>query len=282
MPRSTLLPLAVLLAVLTTLFTMSSCRKVYDYVREHPDAHDTLCRISTLNFGGLLMGVAYNAKGNPLSLTELNPGKPTPIEELYFRYDRFDRLTDFMYTYAGGPGWDSTHPGDPLLWHKYAYPHPGIISDTLIEYLTGPLNGPSPIAPSGAGISLYKFDAAGKMIATAGTSNLPGQPAPVFAPIAYDARGNRDLSIYTNIVYDNAVNIYRTNKVWQLVFGDYSGNNPILTSSPPTPVNTFGLPTTLPYILSTAPIPQFDIYFPYVSSYNITYACSAPKGPIDY
>ena len=279
------------LFALAVLITLPSCRKVYDFIHDNPDARDTLCRITRLTFSAydpsipqgniLQLGVTYNAKGNPLSLTEINPGKPIYTTELYFRYDRFDRLTDFMYTVAGGPFYDSTRPGDPLLWHKYSYPRPDIIVDTFIEYLTAPLNGPPPIAQPGATIFLYKFNAAGKMIASATTTNLPNQPPPVFNLIAYDARGNRDLSVYTNIVYDNSINPYRTNKVWQLVFGDYSRNSPIFTTSDATPTNQYGLPTRLPYI-TTADVRNFDWYSYYVPYYYIEYACSAPKGPINY
>jgi len=279
-----------ILAACTVLF-FPSCRKAYDLIKDHPDAHETFCRITQLTFGeppgtgGLRLVVAYNAKGNPLSLRKLDPGNISWTPVLYFRYDKFDRLSDFMYTTEGGPGYDSLLAPylDPPIWHKYAYPHPGIIVDTFLAYDTGPLNGPSPIAKPGVLIYIYKFNAEGKMIAVAETSNLPDQPAPVFNAIAYDARGNRDLSIYTNVHYDSTVNVYRTNKVWQLVFKDYSRNNPVYNTSSATPTNPFGLPTRLPYV-TNANVPNFYWYNPtyYPPYYYIDYACAMPKGPIDY
>jgi hypothetical protein len=192
-----------------------------------------------------------------------------------------------MYTIAGGPFFDSTRfpYTTPFLWHKYAYPHPDIIVDTFLEYDTGPLNGPSPIAKPGVTIYIYKFNKDGKMIAAAQTVYLPNQPPPVFNLIAYDARGNMDLSGFTKFRYDSTINVYRTNKVWQLVFRNYSRNNPVFATSPSTPVNQFGLPTRLPYENSPAGIPDFfwygDVHYS-VLYYDIEYACSMPKGPIDY
>jgi hypothetical protein len=283
------------LAAFLMLSITISCRKVYDFIHDHPDAHVSVCHITRIILGELdparpwdvlQMGVTYNAKGNPLSLAELNPGKTIQTPELYFRYDKYGRLSDYMYTVAGGPGYDSaTFPfTHPFIWHKYAYPRPEVVADTMLTYDTGPLNGPSPIAKPGTTVYLYQFNAAGKMIATATTTYLPDQPPPVFQDIAYDARGNRDLSIYTDIRYDSSINPYRTNKVWQLVFQDYSRNCPVYTTSPGTPANPFGLPTRLPFISGSAPVTNFNLYpfNTFIAYYYIEYACSAPKGPIDY
>jgi hypothetical protein len=279
---------ALLLAGCITLLTLPSCRKVYDFVRDHPDAHDTLCRITRLSYGSPdtnhldfstpQFEITYNAKGNPVGILMVDKLTPYYALEQHFRYDRFDRLTDFILNYAGGPD-VITYIPSAIIWHKYAYPRPGIVTDTFLTYTSSPIDGPPPFAQPGQLIYLYKFDAAGKMIATAQTSFLPNQPPPVFSPIAYDARGNKDLSIYTDIVYDNSINIYRTNKVFQFVYQDYSRNNPTRTGISPT--NQFGLPTQLPLIYE-GPVPNFDEYFSFAYTYYIYYACSAPKGPIDY
>jgi len=34
------------------LFATTSCRKVFDFIRDHPDAHDSLCRITKINVTG--------------------------------------------------------------------------------------------------------------------------------------------------------------------------------------------------------------------------------------
>jgi len=97
------------LAAFLMLSTLPSCRKAIDFIHDHPDAQVPFCRITKLTFGDfdparpwdiLQLGVTYNAKGNPLSLAELNPGKPIWTPELYFRYDKFDRLSDFIRPFA--------------------------------------------------------------------------------------------------------------------------------------------------------------------------------------
>jgi len=276
-----------ILLTFLALSTITSCRKVYDYIRDHPDGHDSVCRVirlsfgspdtNHLNYGTPQIGITYNAKGNPVDMDLLNILPPYYALAQHFRYDRFDRLTDYISNYTGGPDPIPYKPS-AVLWHKYGYPRPNIITDTFFTYTSTPWDAPPPNAEPGQTIYVYKFDAAGKMIATAETTNSPNQPPPAFAPIAYDARGNKDLSGY-GVKYDSAVNVYRTNKVWQLVYGDYSRNNPTRTGTSPT--NQFGLPTYLP-MFDLAPVPSFRQYFTYSYDYYIYYACAMPKGPTSY
>jgi|GEM_PF-697078 len=289
----------LLLPAIILLVATSSCRKACDFIHDHPDAHDNICRVTTITFGtfqagisppgSLQVGITYNKKGNPTDMLVLNAWVPFYTTEQHFRYDRFERLTDYIVNGRGGEPTPASGPlrGPSIIWHKYAYPHPDIVADTQLNYTNSPIDGPPPIADEGQLVSLYKFNAAGKMIATAQTFNLPQQPPPTFVPIAYDARGNKDLSIYTKIVYDSAVSVYRTNKVWQFVYQDYSRNNPVYVGAyptfKPTPTNQFGLPTLLP-IIANGPVPRFNIgaSADLGNAYAIEYACSMPKGPVGY
>jgi len=288
--------LSPILLAIVLVASLSSCRKFYDYIEHHPDAQDNACRITRVSVGNpvtLAFDIFYNNKGNPTDMLVLDPLMSFTTTEKHFRYDRWDRLTDFFVNYRlydPGPG-GPIFRGAALIWQKYAYPRPDIISDTVIAYPDPAvfINDPAPIAPPGAQINLYKFNAAGKMIATAQTVNLPHQPPPVFNDIAYDARGNRDLSIYTKVLYDSSICIYRTNKVWQLVFNDYSRNNvvyvnPYFPFQLPTPTNEFGLPTALPYITDNVPVANFGIGSPtYLGdSIHIQYACSIPQRYMKY
>jgi len=274
-----------ILAAIISLSSLSSCRKVYDNIHQHPDVHDTLCRVTQLIYAdnpmgdGLRINITYNAKGDPVLLSQSQLSHLL-TSELRFRYDKYGRLTDYLYG-TGLPPEDSGRIYSPFLWHKYAYPAPDIVADTFITYPTTLYNQPSPIAPPNTAVFLYKFDGEGKMIAIAESSKIPHPPKPVFSPIPYDARGNKDYGPDSRIVYDSAINVYRTNKVWQLVFGDYSRNNPIYKTSLPTPVNAYGLPTRLPYLYAE-PLPTFEYISYYLPYYYIEYACSAPKGPINY
>jgi len=282
------------LAAILMLSTFVSCRKAIDYIRDHPGACDSICRITELTFSAydpsvpqddpLRLGITYNTKGNPLSIRQLNPSRRYITTDVFFRYDKFDRLTDYLYSVGGGYAPDSDRVYSPFIWHKYAYPAHDIITDTVITYPTTLYTEPAPVAPEGSSIHLYKYDASGRMIAFADTYKDPHAPKPEFSRIVYDRRGNKDLSAWQkpNIVYDSTINVYRTNKVWQLIYKDYSQNNPVYKTSLPTPANTFDLPTRLPYTLNGDPIYYFDIYSYYVPYYYITYACSAPKGPVNY
>ena len=269
MSRSSFFPPVFILAAV--LFALPSCRKAYNYIHDHPDAHDTLCRVDQLDFSGFVINISYNAKGNPVNMLFANPNIPASNIEQHFRYDRHDRLTDYYWNFVNNIG--------VLIWHKYAYPRQGIVTDTQLVY-TGYVNDPvSPIAtPENSRIFMYKLDAEGKMIGRTELSDDLPQPPPVFEEITYDARGNL-VYPYHDIQYDDHVNVYRTNKVWQFVYQDYSRNNPYPAGSGYASVNDFGLPLTLP------PVSEI-YYYPfgyYLNVYGtngakVTYACTVPRG----
>ena len=80
-----------------------------------------------------------------------------------------------------------------------------------------------------------------------------------------------------------AINVYRTNKVWQLVFNDYSRNNPVFVTTDfpfqlPTPTNQFGLPIQPPYI-NQGTLSNFGLgASSYLGDhYDIEYACAVPN-----
>ena len=274
------------LAALLILAALPSCRKVYDFIRDHPDAHENFCRVSKLTIRGALGDpdlfiFSYNAKGNPISIVDSVPPGSNGNVDQYFRYDGLDRLTDFITTFIGS--------NVAIIWHKYAYPGQGFITDTVLEY-TGRSDGPAPIAGASSSFLLfihgYSLDARGRISKYWTLSENPHQP-PVFDGDAiYDAGGNLPLP-HAGLYYDDKVNVYRTNKIWQFVYQDYSRNN-ILPSDPGTPYpplplpvyNDFGLPVLLPNSLER----NRTLFF--LNNTNptmvITYACSMPKGSVDY
>ena len=253
------------LTVFIILSTQSSCRKVYDYIRDHPDGHDSLCRITQLRLLGHAhehdtFNVIYNAQGNPISLLATDAVPNATNFDQYFRYDRHGRLSDYLVTFTQAIG--------VLIWHKYSYPSKNLVTDTVIEYSDATVDGPAPIASDYPGyyyLRDYPLDAQGRI--GDGTTT-------------YDANGNKALS-RSDLTYDNKVNPYRTNKVWQFVYNDYSRNNVLPADHSFTPVyNNFGLPLNIPNLLSLG-VQHFDLENtgPQI---DISYACSAPKGPIDY
>jgi hypothetical protein len=252
------------LIVFIILSTQSSCRKVYDYIHDHPDGHDSLCRITQIkavDFYGYhdTFNITYNRQGDPVSILSTSTYFTGSNIEQYFRYDSRGRLSDYFITYIKAEG--------ALVWHKYEYTRYNFVTDTVIKY-TGTVHGPAPIAKESVDYNIagYTLDAHGRIVSGTG---------------AYDANGNKVLP-KPDLTYDNKVNPYRTNKVWQFVYNDYSRNNVIKNDGLFTPLyNDFGLPLNirnlsfyylnLPFEIQDSG-PQLDM----------SYACSAPKGPVDY
>ena len=275
-----------ILAATFMLSTATSCRKAFDFIRDHPGAHASFCRVDTIrikfdNPSDDVLTVTYNKKGDPV--TVLSHSKFS-VGGQYFRYDLLNRLTDYIQTDI----WDTGQAPFAVNWHKYGYPRPGFVTDTTFSDF-GDASKPAPNAaddPIGYFIVGYTFDAQGRIDRYWSVSKDPHQPPRPGAKIIYDANGNQPLT-NAERYYDNKVNAYRTNKVWQFVYHNYSRNNELpLSPDPgviilPSPVyNDLGLPLLLPNSFE-----RNMIFFGLSSTgptFNITYACSMPKGPIDY
>jgi len=264
-------------STLTALLLLNSCKKARDYIHDHPDAPASLCRITQLDFLGLIVNIDYNARGNPVHMHYDGSLGFAFISEQYFRYDHNDRLTQYyVSSYQGTSARE---------WHKYGYPGKNLISDTAILF-AGDINDPAPPPTTpGTNIYLYKFNAEGKMIGIASTVYGSNQPPGAFTPVEYDARGNKIVPYSSEVLYDSTVNVYRTNKVWQLVYQDYSRNNRIYRpdswNNPadvilPVTVNPAGLPSALPWI--GFDIVSFNFFINPDSQYyySIHYACQLP------
>jgi len=275
-----------ILAATFMLSTATSCRKAFDFIRDHPDAHASFCRVDTIrikfdNPSDDVLTVTYNKKGDPV--TVLSHSKFS-VGGQYFRYDLLNRLTDYIQTDI----WDTGQAPFAVNWHKYGYPRPGFVTDTTFSDF-GDASKPAPNAaddPIGYFIVGYTFDAQGRIDRYWSVSKDPHQPPQPGAKVIYDANGNQPLT-NAERYYDDKVNAYRTNKVWQFVYHNYSRNNELpLSPDPgviilPSPVyNDLGLPLLLPNSF------ERNMTFFGLSStgptFNITYACSMPKGPIDY
>jgi len=272
------------LTVLIALFILPSCRKIVDYVKEHPNATDSFCRITKIGIKGFYGNpdeylVYYNAKGNPDSLIDNNPVGTIGNSRFFFKYDHIDRLSDFMWaeTIASGMPWFA------IVWHKYIYVQPDYIVDTTLTY-AGDVREPAPAAADAAyySITAYTLDGLGRIIKQWSIQE-PNEPphAPVLTQtFTYGLTGNKVLSDPA-LTYDNKVNVYRTNRVWEFLYNDYSINNVIRADSSQNPTyNEFGLPLSLPNLTSNN-IRLFELYNT-DNIYTISYGCAAPSGPIAY
>jgi len=272
------------LTALIALFTLPSCQKIYDYVQHHPDAHDTLCHVTSIGIKGFYGNsdqyiVYYNAQGNPDSLIDNNPVGTIGNSRYFFKYDNLNKLSDFMWaeTIASGLPWFA------IVWHKYVYVQSDYIVDTTLTY-AGDVRQPAPAAADAAyyTITAFTLDGHGRIIKQWSIQEANEPPhAPVLTnTFAYNPMGNKVLSD-PSLTYDNKVNIYRTNKVWQFLYNDYSLNNVIRADSSFMPsYNDHGLPLSLPNLTGNN-IRLFGLYNTDTTA-TISYACSMPQGPIDY
>ena len=284
----------LLFLVIIILFTTSSCRKVCDFIRDHPDAHDSVCRVTNLHlsdaFGNpIVADISYNDKGNPVTRFVHFPGYPLNVghigaSNIWYRYDKHDRL---LYSYSNfTPGFGGP-PADPNIsygmgFHKYAYPRPNFVTDSLINYPSDTSYPPIYDSISGTSITGYTLDARGRISKVWNLSRDPHVPPQLIKEMVYDANGNLPLP-GADLSYDDKINPYRTNGIWQFLFNDYSRNNIVkIDYFYFTQYNTFGLPLNLRNLQSYP-------YYYYLFGMNnmamemtFTYACSIPKGPIDY
>src|SRR5260370_11911648 len=84
---------------LSLIVLLPGCKKLFDYLEDHPDAAPGFCRIEQFNFTQPLVDFpdrdtitfTYNAMGNPVTATRPHPG--TGSTDFVFLYDRHDRLT---------------------------------------------------------------------------------------------------------------------------------------------------------------------------------------------
>ena len=280
--------------VIILITTTSSCRKVFDYIRDHPDAHDSLCRVTKINVTGAFndpdeFDISYNNKGNPTTMFVHRTDDPNNIASIgnlnrWFKYDKYNRL---LYYFGNYPPSDGGPAADPsvmygLAFHKYAYPRPNFVTDSLIFYPNGTSSPPMYDSASGTSITGYTLDVRGRISKVWNLSRDPHQPPQLIREMIYDANGNLPLPD-SSLSYDDKVNAYRTNKIWQFIYNDYSRNNMVkIDYYYFTLYNTFGLPLNLrnlqgyPYYHTL-----FDIV-DYGQEMTFTYACSMPKGPIDY
>lgn len=189
----------------------------------------------------------YNQKGNPVTVTPANIGTGTPRHE--FRYSNNHLLTEYIGAYTNGFF---------EFWYKYQYDNQRrIIRDTQFvfgQYLQQPTN------PFYVRVTDYVYDAQDRIIQTTTTQLQPG-PDVFVRNYAYDALGN-----LTGRVYDDKVNLHRTNKIYQFIDRDYSVNNPVA----PNGYNEAGLPTGY----NAPPFPQSFLHGTiFMGSSVITYDC---------
>lgn len=212
-PSSRLMLLAALISLAVTTL---SCKKVLDKLYKDPLATLDACYINQITTAddGRIYDFTYNKKGNPVSVLNNNVGTGYP--NYFFRYDKHHRLTDMIGVYTNG---------NYERWHKYGYDHQNrIVKDT--QYVFG-VFGPAP-DPASVFIIVhtYSYDSYQRLTGDNAIYLQPSDYSGFTNTYNYDGDGNR-----IGGVYDNKVNLHRTNKIWMFVDKDYSLNNRIGASS---------------------------------------------------
>lgn len=192
------------------------------------------------------LAIAYNIKGNPVSITRATVGTGRP--NFLFLYDKKGRMTDFYGVYTSpNNGFD--------VWHRYRYDGKNrIIVDTTYEF---GIVGPGMPLPDDShhgqlrvrNISTYKYDWKDRMIQSTDTYgrendittriytyNQEGNLAKVFTRTGIDT-----VSVFSR--FDDKVNFRLTHPIWQFLDRNYSINNSVLTE--PSRYNNYGLPEVM-------------------------------------
>jgi hypothetical protein len=227
-------------------FLAGGCRKLYDYIHGHGDGDYKVCnikKITTYYFptfeGGkidtLTYLFTYNRLGDPVSV--INDHVGTGNGNYFFTYDKYNRLREFtsLYGIGGNSGYES--------WRKYGYNTQGqIVRDTT--YIFGATSNGAPAPSPYYYYNDYTYDTQNRIssVTTASYSHDVLSYIDIRA-YAYDAKGN--LVNTLPLVYDDKLNLYRTNRLWMFLTRNYSVNNPFTA----TQYNAFGLPLAFDFQL---------------------------------
>ena len=226
--------LASLLAMATTLFLLPGCKKFYNYPNPSQGNVCDLCKITKLLVTTPVDGKAstvqeydvnYDAKGNVMNVVRLFEGSiPPNATDQHFRYNKSGLLTDYYLNYTGNTG--------VVIWHRYSYPDRYTIVDTQFNYV-GDINDPQPPDTSfSMRFFTDKLDSKGRIIKNTEDLFVIG--------FSYDNFGNL---VLPGLTYDDKINPYRTSNTWQLIYSNYSMNNP--NPGEIISYNEFGLPTDI-------------------------------------
>lgn len=216
----------IILILLFGIQLIFSCKKVNDNNVAVATAQSALPdyrieRIETNNesAGSYIATIHYNKNGNPteVKMSSVSTGSP----DLKFLYDEKNNLTDYISLL------DSRDPDGNryvMQWHKYGHDNArNIILDTVYNNVAYKEGSALPVAETSeyATIIHYMYDSEGRMIA-AEEKNAEGNSVNS-TEYKYNNAGNL---VQTGAIYDDKVNINRTNKIWMFINKDYSLNNP--------------------------------------------------------
>jgi len=205
------------------LLGLSGCKKVLDYVKQHPNGVADNCKITQIadfwyygDFEHIVYDTSDFVYNNYGDLSRINRRSqtnfgfiPTYFDQA-FVYDNKHRVIAFVDAIL-------SHKHDlnfGFLWHTYTYVGNSKIIDSLFDYPGGDYTVSfRPTSYIGLTVSTLTLDSWGRVVKDSYLNKTYN----------YDANGNL---IKPGVSYSNKTNIRQTNKAWMLIDRDYSINQP--------------------------------------------------------
>ncbi len=212
---------------IVSLLALSSCKKVWDYIKDHPDGTADNCKVDKVAFKWFdiindgpniydTAKISYNSNGDPVTVLYASGGKTTAVwKNKAFKYDSQHRLTGYLedahtsFTY-----------GD--FWHRYVYLNANTVIDSTFIMVNGDFfTRDRPIYILGEtefATEVYKYtlDNYGRII----QAEAPGNQITTYT---YNSSGNL---VLPGVTYTDKTNIKQTHKTWMFIAKDYSVNAP--------------------------------------------------------
>lgn len=245
-----------LLIIASALLSLSSCKKVWDYVKDHPDGTADNCRIDKIYFSGYYVDPSircdtcmdhlarvffrdtadfkYNSKGQ-LAVIDYASTKHEltidayPVINYVFGYDSRGRLAAF---FENGEilDWEGHKYVSGLFSHKYTYKSDNEVIDSVWTYSGGTINGEEiavsvDVNTALKSVTLITLDSYGRIIKDGDKS------------YSYDASGNL---VKPGVTYTGKKSLLQTNKALMFVNRNYSVNTEVGAA---TQFNSNQLPT---------------------------------------
>jgi len=169
--------------------------------------------------------VQYDEFENPKAMVTGNAmfGRPNH----FFKYDHWHRMVEYRSEVDNGLFQE---------WHFYGFDLNGRIAYDSV-YFMGQISDPRN-APF-ARYNTLEYDNQGRIIREGQRSYIDNFTSIFWIDYVYNAQGNLS---NTGVVYDDKVNLNRTNDIWQFLRRDYSMNNNFMAPS----YNSSGYPSSIP------------------------------------
>lgn len=215
---------------LTILLTgLSSCKKIWDEIKQHPNGKGDNCRVENIYFTGYYTSqnfdnfifndtanFKYNGTNQLVSVdyasTKYHYYLSYPPFNYYFKYDNSGRLQAYLENYT-----QDENITYALFWHKYTHVSATQIIDSVYSYANGrPSNSATPETGDLHHIVKITLDTYGRVIKDEYASD--------FITYNYDGAGNL---ITPGVTYTSKTSIFQTNKTMMFIARDYSVNTQV-------------------------------------------------------